>query len=235
MPIIPTKFNIYKNNFPIIALVIADMIPLFGVFYYGWNAFTILLLYWSENLVVGFYNILRITFAQSSSTRQSLTKIISIPFFAFHYGAFCAVHGLFILVMFKSGSLDFMDTQHDWWGPFVFIQLLIDVLIKVYQTLPENFVLPFLAMFISHGISFVDNYIRKEEYMYANVRQLMNLPYNRIIIMHITIIAGGFLLVLLDSPVYLLVVLVLLKIIINLKLHIREHKRLQNETVKRNQ
>lgn len=42
------------------SLVAANLIPLVGVFFFGWEVGPILLLYWSENLVVGGYNVLKV-------------------------------------------------------------------------------------------------------------------------------------------------------------------------------
>ena len=50
------------HGFPsvsVAALVVANLVPLFGVALLGWRLFPILLLYSLENAVIGFYNILR--------------------------------------------------------------------------------------------------------------------------------------------------------------------------------
>ena len=47
-----------------IALVIANAIPLVGVLFFGWSLITILVLYWVENGIVGFWNIPKIALAR---------------------------------------------------------------------------------------------------------------------------------------------------------------------------
>ena len=37
----------------VVALIVANVIPLFGVLFLGWNVWTILTIYWLENGVVG--------------------------------------------------------------------------------------------------------------------------------------------------------------------------------------
>ena len=64
---------------PVIALLAANAIPLFGVLFLEWDAFFIVLLYWSENLVIGFYNILKIAFAAVPQPADHL-KFFLIPF-----------------------------------------------------------------------------------------------------------------------------------------------------------
>ena len=49
-------------DIPVIALSAVNMIPLIGVLYLKWDAFHIVSLYWAEDLVIGFYNVLKIAF-----------------------------------------------------------------------------------------------------------------------------------------------------------------------------
>ena len=90
----------YASNIPLMALTAANVLPLFGALFWGWEAFNIVLLYWAENLAVGFYNILKIAFAKVSHPAEHLGKLFLIPFFTVHYGGFTAVHGVFVLAMF---------------------------------------------------------------------------------------------------------------------------------------
>jgi len=82
-----------------------------------------------------------------------------------------------------------------------------------------------LALFVSHGVSFVQNYLLKGEYAAARPEKLMGSPYGRIVVMHIAILAGGFLTMAIGSPAPLLVVLVVLKTVLDVGLHNREHKK----------
>ena len=50
----------------VVALIVANAIPLFGVLFLGWNVWTILTIYWLENGVVGFFNVLKM--AQAAGT-----------------------------------------------------------------------------------------------------------------------------------------------------------------------
>jgi uncharacterized membrane protein YphA (DoxX/SURF4 family) len=90
---------------------------------------------------------------------------------------------------------------------------------------PQAFLWALASLFISHGISFVHNFILKGEYLHTTGQQLMTNPYSRIVVMHIAILGGAFLSGAVGSPVAVLIVLVVLKTIIDLKLHFREHKK----------
>ena len=212
-------------------LIFSNLIPLYGVFYQNWDAFWIILLYWSENLIIGFYNVLRMIFVRVESPAENIGKLFMIPFFIIHYGAFCAGHGFFILTMFKKdpGNIFEKTTSPSF---FVFIDLLINVVKKVLEIFPAEMLIPFLTLFLSHGFSFVYNFILKGEYKKIKSKDLMAQPYMRIAVLHVAIIAGAFPIMYFGSPVYLLVVLIFIKIIIDLYLHMREHKKLQKSYIK---
>ena len=49
----------------VVALVAANAIPLAGVLWFGWNVWTILIVYWLENGIVGVYNVLKMLKAEA--------------------------------------------------------------------------------------------------------------------------------------------------------------------------
>ena len=89
-----------KDNLSLLALIGANLIPLGGVFFFGWGVTFIVLLYWIENLIAGFYNILKIAILKTDQATDNLQKLFIIPFFCVHYGGFCAGHGFFLTVFF---------------------------------------------------------------------------------------------------------------------------------------
>ncbi len=48
----------------LVALIVANAIPLFGVVFLGWNVWTILVIYWLENGIVGVFNVLKMPRAE---------------------------------------------------------------------------------------------------------------------------------------------------------------------------
>jgi len=217
------------TNIPVIVLVAANVLPLYGVCFLGWNAFHIILLYWSENLAIGFYNILKIAAAKVEHPVMHLGKLFLIPFFTVHYGGFMAVHGFFVLTFSKMAEGPNVEVASiggkAWPCFFVFLQMLINVIRHMYSIIPPQMKVAILALFISHGVSFVYNYLLKGECATAKPKELMGKPYARVFVMHIAIIAGGFLTMILGSPVGMLIVLVIGKILLDIKLHLREHKK----------
>jgi hypothetical protein len=81
-----------------------------------------------------------------------------------------------------------------------------------------------VALFLSHGWSFVANYLGKGEYRRISVQTLMMQPYKRVVLLHITIIFGGFLMMALNSPLMGLLFFILLKTGMDLRAHLKEHR-----------
>jgi hypothetical protein len=222
-----------KDNFSLLALIGANLIPFAGVFFFGWDITFIVLLYWIENLIVGFYNILKMASLKMSEAVENAGKLFVIPFFCIHYGGFCAVHGFFLTAFFKidAGSSP-LDNGNEWWGPLIFIQLLFSVIAKIWSSKPPEMIWAVLGLFFSHGISFVENYILGDEFKTSSLKKLMHQPYQRIIVMHLAILAGGIFVMKLNSPIPLMIILILLKIFFDLHLHKKSHKVKPQETKK---
>jgi hypothetical protein len=202
------KMQRQRPPLSLLALIAANLAPLFGVLFFGWDAAAIVLLYWIENLIIGAYNILRMILVKVKSQSERFKKLFIIPFFCVHFGGFCAVHGFFLLTFFKlGGDLDTLAPQSPWLGPLVFVQCLV----------------------VSHGISFIRNYLIGGEYLRLTIGKLMSRPYTRIILMHVAIIAGGVPIMMLGSPVPLLCILVILKIGMDIWLHTKSHKAIASE------
>jgi hypothetical protein len=223
--LLPAKGEDVLTSIPVLALLAANVIPLVGVLFLKWNAFYIVLLYWAENLAVGFYNVLKMAFVKVKHPAEHLGKLFMIPFFIIHYGGFTAIHGFFVLAIFKQADSEPINPQHAWPCFLVFVQLLFNVVKHIMLTIPPTVRLGVLSLFASHGVSFIYNYLIKGEYTRTNIHDLMGQPYARVVVMHITILGGGFLSMALGSPAALLLILVLLKTAIDVKFHLREHKK----------
>ena len=178
-------------------LVIGNLIPLAGVLFFGWSVYEIVLLFWAENLVVGGYAIARmVTLFRRNGDKRNL---LLIPFFCFHFGMFTMVHLVFVISMFRPEDHVAGGTGMSLW-------------------------IPFLALLISHGASYVMNFLGKQEYRGMDGEEVMMAPYKRVVILHVTILVGGFLVSALGQPAIALALLVGLKIVIDLVTHAREHR-----------
>jgi len=138
---------------------------------------------------------------------------VLIPFFLIHFSMFMLVHLMFIIIIFGQ----------ELWGSSFFIPFAAVFNIGSYFKI----ILPgFFLLFISHGYSFYVNFIKKYEYEKIDGKALMFQPYQRIGVMHFTIIFGAFLYMLSGELLTVLILLIVLKIGVDLRAHVKERKRM---------
>ncbi len=215
------KFSMLKSfpkklSFSAYSLIIANIIPLLGVVLLNWSIFVLLFVYWLENVVIGIYNILKLLRCQVDWKKvdlkitpaflgiaRVLVKFFIILFFIFHFGVFTLVHGIFLFVLFSVPDLAHVGLVQD-----VFL---------------NDAILMFIVLMISHGVSYYQNFLGKKEYKSLNIIEIYKAPYSRIFVMHFVILLGAFLSVLFGTPLLLLILLVILKTVVDLTGHLREH------------
>jgi hypothetical protein len=200
-----------------LALVVSNLIPLGGVLFFDWDIFSIVVLYWAENIIVGLFTIARILVAAGSPDPKAATnpaaRAFLAVFFTIHYGIFTTVHGVFIFALFS---------------PDGFIAKAPDP--SASDALQGGFALALLGLFISHAISFITNDLLGGERLRYSSELAMMRPYPRIIPLHVGIIFGGAAIGFLGSPLPLLLCLIFGKLFLDLSLHRRSHHRLQQGT-----
>lgn len=213
-----------------IVLILANLVPLGGVFFLDWRVFDVMMLYWAENVVIGAVNVLRMITCKDGIVSRRLeqqaaadltetqkatisrvsggAKFFLIPFFIVHYGMFCFGHLSAITAIFgdKSGA----D---------------VTSALRVSEYWDSALWLGVIAILISHLVSFFLNFIGGGEYKRTSLSQLMRRPYGRIIALHIAVIVGAALITWLGSPVYMLIVLIGVKIAIDLRMHADERQK----------
>jgi hypothetical protein len=176
--------------------------PLAGVLFFHWDLATVMVLFWAESAVIGFYTVLKMAIV------GKLLAIFAVPFFIGHYGGFMAMHFLFIYLLFVRG-MNLAGTEPG----------VRNALLRIFVPLW----IPLAALFISHGVSFFSNFLGRREYQRTTLAALMTAPYSRIMVMQLTLIFGGWVILLLTSPVAALAVLVLLKTALDFTAHRKEH------------
>ncbi len=187
------------------ALLAANLLPVAGVLMFDWQILPLMLLFWAENLVIGAWNVLKLMFSRNPGGAQGPFLAL---FFSVHYGMFCVVHGVFVMTLFGEGEMVESPSLAATLEPF---------------TQDTTLLLAIVALFVSHGISFAGNYIGGREYREIPVSQLMFQPYSRIVVLHVALLVGGFLVGLFDSPLPGLLLLIALKIGLDIRAHRREH------------
>ncbi|PKM97087.1 MAG: hypothetical protein CVU79_10110 [Elusimicrobia bacterium HGW-Elusimicrobia-3] len=219
-------------NLPVSAYILigANLLPLGMAAGGDWGVREILPLYWFESAIIGFFNILKILLAgglltgaadgplrklkeqrfgglapAAFSSLMFAGRLFLAAFFTFHFGMFMLVHGVFLfgLVLggFKAGG-DGLGSS--------FLPALLGVKWAV------------LALFFSHGASFLLNFVGGGEFRRTNARQCMAQPYSRVVVMHLTIILGAFASAMFSNTAPIMVIFVGLKIFTDVKAHLAE-------------
>lgn len=217
----------------LLMLVAVNAAPAAAVLVFRWSAADLVILYWTENLIIGGYNVLRLLLVRMPERSGHLGKLLSVPFFVVHFGIFCTVHGMFLLFFFKlGGAPGGLPLRMSGTGPAALFSLPATLLRTLWTDPPAGFAWVMIGLVASHGVSFVQNYLLGGERNVATLNELMAQPYRRIAVLHVAIIAGGLLIVFLDSPAPLLLILVLAKIVLDVALHQREHRRFASSRVR---
>jgi hypothetical protein len=198
----------------VVALLVANLIPLVGVLFFGWSVWNILIVYWLENGIVGVFNVLKMSVASGTGVPQGMSmnnrpvagnaKAALIPFFVIPYGIFWVVHGIFVL------TLPFLFTGEPG---------------SASGVNPGAILFAGIALAISHGVSFWWNYLHGGEYRRTSAAQLMFAPYSRLLILHMTIILGALAIGTTGAQSAAVAILVLIKIALDIGLHLTEHRR----------
>ncbi len=214
-------FALYRttsSTAAVVALVLANCVPLVGVLFLGWNVWTILIVYWLENGVVGAINVLkmrraagpyvpgRVSMSFNGRPVDDASSSALVGFFVMHYGIFWTVHGVFVL------SLAF--------GAFGPVGAETGA-----APSPWTILLATVALVISHGLSYRLNYIGRGEYLHTSAAGQMFAPYARLVILHVTIIFGAIAISTTGAPAAAIVILIGLKTVLDLGLHFLERSR----------
>lgn len=160
----------------ILVLLVTDLVPVLGILFWNWDLFLLLVLYWSETAIIGFWMAFAaVRYPPDGEHRASIVPIIA--FFTVHAGGFMAAHLFFLWALFAGQWTTRIHSMGD------FLHLV------VFQS---GLWLPLLAMFTARGVT---TWLDRAQAQTSPPR----IPpifafYARIVVMHVTIIAGGILL-----------------------------------------
>ena len=190
------------NRSPILFLVLVNLIPLLGAYLYSWTVGEIMVLYWLETLILLVFQTWR------NISISPVAGLLTSLFTAVQVMAFMVIHFLFIWTLFvqgfDSGSLNLDDSM----------DTVMNYIIPLWPAL--------LGLALSHGFSLYVNFFNNPR---ANRKlQGAGVLFARVLIMHVTIIIGGFLALLLENHWAALVFLIGLKILIDIRAHNKKHK-----------
>lgn len=87
----------------VIGLVLANLIPIFGVLFWGWKIFLVMFLFWIENLATALFIVIKIVTLPSHTRGGWVKKILYVPYFCLAYGFFILLEGFGIFAVFGGG------------------------------------------------------------------------------------------------------------------------------------
>ena len=190
------KFTVSKPIF-VSFLILLNAIPIYGVFEWGWKSFDLIFLYWLENLIIGAIMILRMVVRPYSHAVEFALPVFLVPFFTFHYGMFCFVHGTFVVSLFGEGLQSELANMD-----------LMEMILPLVES--RHLFWPLMGLLAYQLLDWVRD-VSERGLGSDGIKQLTIAPYRRIIVLHITIIASGFALGTLNEPLVGLLLLVAFK------------------------
>jgi hypothetical protein len=166
-------------------IIIANLIPVFGVWFLGWSAVEVFTVYAMETLIVGILTILKLliitiykrqdTWHNKGQTTQQ-SGIFFILFFIAHFGIFAAVQTTIFsqvagITPANSGPMHFF---FHWW----------EYINEDIAWMLGGFVISYLAR------DFLP-FLFRREYKTVSMMRLMFQPYGRVLIQQFTVILGS--------------------------------------------
>ncbi|MBI4979068.1 MAG: hypothetical protein HZC28_16430 [Spirochaetes bacterium] len=159
----PRREMLFSRVFPVAAIVLCNLVPLAGVFFWHVNIHLLVIVFWWESIIVGWINLPKIAMAGGDNT-PGLVKFGLMFFFLFHYFGFVLIQGIFIFIVFNKYA-----------GPLSggLMRLLIGVLAA------------------GHVLSFFTDYIGTKANLKQTPTQQMMKPYGRVVVQQVMVFAGA--------------------------------------------
>ena len=211
------------SRLPATALIAANLAVAAITLWRGWGFYEIIIVYWCEAVIIGGYNFARMCmvglagrpFGKSIDMgpgSRLFLVIVVLGFFVVKFGGFALTMGFLVAAVpaFLQHAQD--AAGHEIW--------------KGLRAVGSGVAIAVAVLVISHGISFVMNFLLRREYENANLLVLLFWPYVRMSLVMFTLAAGlvaAKLVSSLDTSTTFGVVIVLVKLAADLLMHLVEH------------
>ncbi len=186
-------------------LILANLIPVYGVWFEGWNAAHIFLVFCLETIIIGIVNVVKMI-AVAAIVKQDdiwgtnggmtiFSSLFLIVFFIFHYGFFVFVQ---TQIFFGVSGL-FKNTS------------FFNSYLAIPKVLGNDGLLVLLIFITYYTLQTLYSFFLKGAYKTISMSKLMFQPYGRIFIQQFVVIIGSMFLVL-GFNKFFIMILVLVKI-----------------------
>lgn len=196
--------SILKKNITITdsIFIIANLIPLLGVWFLGWQPTEIFIIYCFESLIIGLMTVIKILITtlykkrdewENNGTKTMVSGYFFIFFFIIHFGFFVFVQMTIFLSVIKLKGLSS--------GPGAFFNLLSNPT----KYISKIGMLLLLIFFVSYGIALIKDFIIPEKYKTISMSETLFSPYGRIFVQQFVVILGTFILMINASKIFILI------------------------------
>lgn len=210
--------------------ILINLVPLWGVWFNGWDPKQMFLIYCAESIIVGLFNILKMLIVTQVKKKDvwdensgaEVSGYFFIFFFIVHYGFFVSLQ-----LMFFFGSSKIIDVSNP---------------LQALWALPsamDGYTKALLWGFVGiYALRMIIEFIFSGEFRTISLGRLMFSPYMRIFVQQFVVIIGGFMLTFGAGKIFMLVfvtVKIFFEVIINYErvLALAEKKRRIKEEIKK--
>ena len=193
-----------------------------GVMVLGWSPFIVIVLYWVENVVIGVSSLAKILLSGARHSVGGLSGALGTGvFFTMHYGLFTVGHGVLLAQFLGSTELGRGAADGGLFGP-------LGATLHYLLSDREGW-LAVIAILAVHVGLFIQWSLRTRE-LPIPVNELILAPYGRMIVLHITLLAGAFLMQAFHAPKFCALLLIALKLAYDL-VSLKRDRRVQDDSV----
>lgn len=195
------------------ALLLANILTIFGVIFLGWDALNIVFIYWFEVAIIAGYGLLKLftiyLFGRKRKRTGFFIKSANFLVMLILLGVLAFVMKIYLAGIFMIFGFAGFDAA----GLPV---------VREIPFLPEFAkILPAVVSFaISHGISFVSNFLGKREFKRVSPEKVFWGAISRTWVIHVSLIAGAAITFLFKYPRGFTMVLIVAKTAFDLKAHL---------------
>lgn len=166
-------------------LILANLIPVYGVWFEGWNAAQIFLVFCLETVIIGIFNVAKMTCVTLFVKRKDvwntkpvitmMSGFFFIIFFIVHYGFFVFIQTqIFFGVSGILGNRSFLGSYR-----------------QIPEALGNDGQLVLLIFITYYTLNTLYSFFLSGEYKTVSMNKLMIQPYSRIFIQQFVVIAGA--------------------------------------------